>query len=215
MKLDASDQTIAFGGAFMSESQPRPSISPAMLLSVALIVVAIIAVLEPVYFLTNPRTITQTETLAMSYTQTQLLTTTSFNTFYLTATSVSTVTGVSQYTPSNPYGITPYNNPNCLVAPFNPYACNEGPPQTIIGYMTSDTCVTLYGTLANTAGTGIEQTYVIWNLPHKYSSGYYQVYGFIYPNWPQIVPFPPHPFIGETTCTGIPVWAEYPYIKAT
>lgn len=198
----------------MSEPQQRPPSSLVILLSIALIVVAIVATVEPIYFITNPRTTTQTQTLTTSYTQTQILTTKSFNTIYLTAISVLTVTGNPQYTQSNPYGVIPYNNPNCLIAPFNPYACNEGPPQTIIGYMTNGSCVTLFGTLANTAGTGVEQTYVIWDLPRTYPNGYYQVYGFIYPNWPQTVPFPPLPFIGAETCTGIPVWAQYPYVKS-
>lgn len=90
--------------------------------------------------------------------------------------------------------------------PFNPYHCNEGPPVTITGYLTNDTtCVNLY------AGTG--QNYVVWNLPATEPAGAYQVYGFVYPSWPQTQPFPPYPF-QKTICVGIPMWAVSPYIQS-
>ncbi|HYB84865.1 MAG TPA: hypothetical protein VED86_06005 [archaeon] len=89
--------------------------------------------------------------------------------------------------------------------PFNPYTCNEGPPVTVRGYLTNDTtCVDLY--------VGAGQTYVVWNLPQTEPEGAYQVYGFVYPNWPQTQPFPPYPF-QKTLCIGIPLWAVPPYIQ--
>jgi len=94
--------------------------------------------------------------------------------------------------------------------PFNPYVCNEGPPITVTGYLTSDSsCVNLY------VGSG--ETYVVWNLNQttisQYNNQAVQVYGFIYPNWPQTQPFPPYPF-QKTLCIGIPMWAMPPYIQA-
>ena len=89
--------------------------------------------------------------------------------------------------------------------PFNPYTCNEGPPVTVTGYLTNDTtCVNLY------VSSG--QNYVVWNLPQTEPTGAYQVYGFVYPNWPQTQPFPPYPF-QKTLCIGIPLWAVPPYIQ--
>jgi hypothetical protein len=93
--------------------------------------------------------------------------------------------------------------------PFNPNVCNEGPPVTVTGYLTGDTtCLDLY------VGSG--QTYVVWNLPnityYLKHSGAYQVYGFVYPNWPPTQPFPPYPF-QTTLCVGIPMWAIPPYIQ--
>jgi hypothetical protein len=77
---------------------------------------------------------------------------------------------------------------------------------TVTGYLTNDTtCVDLY------VGSG--QTYVVWNLPKTYPSGSYQVYGFLYPNWPPTQPFPPYPF-QKTICVGIPMWAIPPYIES-
>jgi predicted nucleic acid-binding Zn ribbon protein len=90
--------------------------------------------------------------------------------------------------------------------PFNPYLCNEGPPVTITGYLTNDTtCVDLYVSQG--------QTYVVWNLPNTEPAGAYQVYGFVYPNWPQTQPFPPYPF-QKTLCIGTPMWAVPPYIQS-
>jgi hypothetical protein len=99
----------------------------------------------------------------------------------------------------------PYNNPNCGY-PFNPWLCNEGPPETITGMLVNDTgCVDLY--------VGGETTYVVWNLPQTYPQGAYQVYGFVYPNWPQTEAFPPYPF-QTTLCVGIPMWSIPPYIQS-
>ena len=56
------------------------------------------------------------------------------------------------------------------------------------------------------------ENYVVWNLPQTYPDGSYQVYGFVYPNWPQTEPFPPYPF-QRTLCIGIPIWSVAPYIQ--
>jgi hypothetical protein len=89
--------------------------------------------------------------------------------------------------------------------PFNPYVCNEGPPVTVTGYLTSDSsCVDLY------VATGV--TYVVWNLNKTLSDSAYQIYGFVYPNWPPSQPFPPYPF-QKTLCVGIPMWSIPPYYQ--
>lgn len=121
-----------------------------------------------------------------------------------TMTATSTVTLASFSTLSGGPSSIWFNQQYCGY-PFNPYVCNEGSPVTVTGYLTSDSsCVNLY------AGSG--QNYVVWNLPKKYADGAYQVYGFVYPNWPQTQPFPPYPF-QKTICVGIPMWAIQPYIQ--
>lgn len=122
----------------------------------------------------------------------------------MTATSTMTVASFSalSYSPPPPSW---FNQQYCGY-PFNPDVCNEGPPVTVTGYLTNDTpCVNLYVT------TG--QSYVVWNLPKTYPTGAYQVYGFIYPYWPQAQPFPPYPF-QKTICVGTPMWAIPPYIQS-
>lgn len=99
------------------------------------------------------------------------------------------------------------SNPACNY-PFNPYYCNEGPPVTIGGYLTTDgVCTFLYD------GQGVN--YVVWNLPRhqRYPSGTYQVYGYVYSDWPLGQPFPPYPF-QRTVCTGVPLWSIPPYIQS-
>lgn len=121
----------------------------------------------------------------------------------VTSQVVPTVTVTSMVAWQNNFG----SNPACAY-PFNPYYCNEGQPVTIGGYLTTDgSCTFLYD------GQGVN--YVIWNLPHHqhYPSGTYQVYGYIYPDWPLGQPFPPYPF-QRTVCTGIPLWTIPPYIQS-
>jgi hypothetical protein len=145
-------------------------------------------------------TVTQTNYV----TQMQLSTVSFSYTSGTTMTQISTVTMASFTTLS--YGPPPswFSSQYCGY-PFNPYTCNEGPPVTITGYLTSgSSCVDLYVT------TGV--TYVVWNLPKSYPDGAYQVYGFVYPNWPQTQPFPPYPF-QKTLCVGIPMWSISPYIQ--
>jgi len=149
----------------------------------------------------GPTVITQTNYV----TQVQLtIYTASFMTTS-TETQVYTVSTAS-YT-SLPAAPPPYwFNAQYCGYPFNPSLCNEGLPVTITGYLTNDTtCVDLY--------VGQGQTYVVWNLPATEPTGAYQVYGFIYPNWPQTQPFPPYPF-QKTLCIGIPMWAVPPYIQS-
>jgi hypothetical protein len=117
--------------------------------------------------------------------------------------AVPTVTVTSTVAWQNNFG----SNPACGY-PFNPYYCNEGPPVTIAGYLTTDgSCTFLYD------DQGVN--YVVWNLPRRqqYPSGAYQVYGYIYPDWPLGLQFPPYPF-QRTICTGIPLWAVPPYIQS-
>ena len=96
------------------------------------------------------------------------------------------------------------SNPACIY-PLNPYACNEGPPVTLQGYLTTDGSCTF---LAD--GQGVN--YVVAGLPRKqYPPGQYQVYGYVYPDWPLGQPFPPYPF-QKTTCIGVPLYAIYPFI---
>jgi hypothetical protein len=116
---------------------------------------------------------------------------------------VPTVTVTSTVAWQNNFG----SNPACGY-PFNPYYCNEGQPVTIGGYLTSDeSCTFLYD------GQGVN--YAVWNLPRhqQYPSGTYQVYGYVYPDWPLGIGFPPYPF-QRTTCTGTPLWAIPPYIQS-
>ena len=116
---------------------------------------------------------------------------------------VPTVTVTSTVAWQNNFG----SNPACGY-PFNPYYCNEGQPVTIGGYLTSDeSCTFLYD------AQGVN--YVVGNLPRhrQYPSGTYQVYGYVYPDWPLGQPFPPYPF-QRTICTGTPLWAIPPYIQS-
>jgi hypothetical protein len=39
------------------------------------------------------------------------------------------------------------------------------------------------------------------------------VYGYIYPDWPLGLPFPPYPF-QRIVCTGVPLWTIPPYIQS-
>ena len=116
---------------------------------------------------------------------------------------VPTVTVTTTAVWQNNFG----SNPACGY-PFDPYYCNEGQPVTVGGYLTTDgSCTFLYD------GQGVN--YVVWNLPRyrQYPSGAYQVYGYVYPDWPLGQPFPPYPF-QRTICTGTPLWAVPPYIQS-
>jgi len=149
----------------------------------------------------GPTTITQVNYV----TNTQLATVSVSFTSSTTMTTISTMTIASFATLSAGPPTNWFNQQYCGY-PFNPYVCNEGPPVTITGYLTNDTsCVNLY------VGTG--QNYVVWNLPKNHPTGAVQVYGFIYPNWPQTQPFPPYPF-QKTICVGTPMWAIPPYIQS-
>lgn len=151
----------------------------------------------------GPTVITQTETNYV--TQMQFTTYTASFVATSTETQAYTVTMASPTVlPSGPPPPSWFTGQYCGY-PFNPYTCNEGPPVTVTGYLTNDTtCVNLY------VGSG--QTYVVWNLPKTEPAGAYQVYGFVYPNWPQTQPFPPYPF-QKTLCIGIPMWTVPPYIQ--
>ena len=172
----------------------------------------------------GPTTVTQTQ---VNYvTQMQFSTASYYTTWTETQTQAYTVTQASFTTLAAGPPPSWFNGQYCGY-PFNPYTCNEGPPVTITGYLTWDSsCANLY------VGSG--QNYVVWNLPNLPSSsfsvtatitlttatttaaisqGAYQVYGFVYPNWPQTEPFPPYPF-QTTLCVGIPMWAIPPYIQS-
>lgn len=165
-----------------------------VMLSLALMGLAIIGLT-----VRGPTTLTRTDYV----TQMQFATVSITSSTTMTMTSAMTV---ASYAALSSVPQNWFNQQYCGY-PFNPYVCNEGQPVTITGYLTSDSsCVNLY------AGTG--QNYVVWNLPRKYPSGAYQVYGFIYPDWPQTQPFPPYPF-QSTICVGIPMWAIPPYIQNT
>ena len=145
-------------------------------------------------------------------TQTQIsyVTQTQFDTY--TASLISTSTETQAYTVTTGSFSTLAAPPPAWFSgqycgyPFNPNLCNEGPPVTITGYLTNSSgCVNLY------ISTNLD--YVVWNLPKTYPDGAYQVYGFVYPNWPQTQPFPPYPF-QTTLCVGIPMWSIPPYLQA-
>ena len=147
-------------------------------------------------------------------TQMQFTTYSAAYTYTQTQIQPYTVTMASYTTPASGSGPPPswFNGQYCGY-PFNPYLCNEGPPVTVNGYLTTDgTCVDL-----SIVGG---QTYVVWNLPRKYTNSTspyintaVQVYGFVYPNWPPTQPFPPYPF-QTSICVGVPMWAIPPYIQA-
>ncbi|HXY83590.1 MAG TPA: hypothetical protein VEH56_07690 [Candidatus Saccharimonadales bacterium] len=138
----------------------------------------------------------QTQSIWLTVTQPQL------------QTSISTATSVVGPPGGGNYQLPNLSNPACQY-PFNPYGCNEGPPVTITGFLsTSGSCTFL--------SPGGGPTYAVWNLPSNYTSGFsgvVQVYGFIYPNWPAQQPFPPYPFLKQSVCIGTPMWAVYPYIQ--
>jgi len=145
-----------------------------------------------------------TETQNNYITQTQFATYTANYLTTSTETQAYTVTAASYTTQAAGPPPTWFVGQYCGY-PFNPYTCNEGPPVTVAGYLTNDTtCVDLY------VATG--ETYVVWNLPKTEPAGAYQIYGFVYPNWPQTQPFPPYPF-QKTLCVGTPLWAVPPYIQ--
>jgi hypothetical protein len=142
-------------------------------------------------------------------TRTQLneaITTVSVTTF--SRVTVTTTMSTSTYTQPQPGQVAPPVNQQYCGYPFNPWLCNEGAPVTVTGYLTTDSsCTFLY------AGTG--QNYVVWNLPKNgtWNGRPVQVYGFVYPNWPQGQPFPQNPF-QQTVCVGIPMWSIYPFIQS-
>jgi len=154
--------------------------------------------------------VTQTQTnYATNYvTQMQFTTVSAGFTSSTTTTQAYTVTVASFSTLAAGPPPTWFSQQYCGY-PFNPTVCNEGPPVTVTGYLTSDSsCVDLY------VATGL--TYVVWNLNQTTISNYQnqavQVYGFVYPNWPPSQPFPPYPF-QKTLCVGIPMWSIPPYIQ--
>lgn len=176
---------------------------PKAVFYLAMIALAVMGILAIGLAVRGPSTVTSTNVV----TQMQIATVSVGYTSSETMTIVTTMT-VGGSATTAPVGPPPiwFNQQYCGY-PFNPNLCNEGPPVTIIGQITNDsTCVTLY------AGTG-EATYVVWNLPETVPPGTYQVYGYIYPNWPPTQPFPPYPF-QQTICIGTPMWAIPPYIKS-
>jgi hypothetical protein len=176
----------------------QQTITPKIIFYVLMVALALMGILVVGLAVRGPGTVTQTNYV------TQMQLTTISLTSSTTTTQSSTITVASFSTllagpPSN------WFNQQYCGYPFNPYLCNEGPPVTVIGYLTNDaSCVGLY------VGSG--QNYEVWNLPKTYPTGAYQVYGFVYPNWPPTQPFPPYPF-QKTICVGIPMWAIPPYIQ--
>lgn len=176
----------------------QQTVMPKTMFYVMMVALALMGILAVGLAVRGPGTVTQTSNV----TQMQL-TTISF-TSSTTTTQSSTITVASFSTLLSGPPANWFNQKYCGY-PFNPYLCNEGPPVTVTGYLTNDTsCVNLY------VGSG--ETYVVWNLPKSYPTGAYQVYGFLYPNWPPTQPFPPYPF-QKTICVGIPLWTVPPYIQ--
>jgi len=181
----------------------QPGLMPKTVFYVLIIALAIMGMAITGLAVRSPGTVTQTSYV----TQMQLETVSVESTSSATMTVISTTTTTEASTAPS-YGPPPsiwFNQQYCGY-PFNPSLCNEGPPVTIAGYLTNDTtCVNLY--------TGTGQNYVVWNLPTTEPNGAYEVYGFVYPNWPPTQPFPPYPF-QKTICVGIPMWAIPPYIQS-
>ena len=178
------------------------TLMPKTVFYVLIIALAIMGMVIAGLVVRSPGTVTQTTYV----TQMQLATVSVEFTSSATMTITSTTTMTAASFSNLPSGPPPswFNQQYCGY-PFNPNVCNEGPPVTITGYLTNDTtCVNLY------SGTG--QNYVVWNLPTTEPTGAYEVYGFVYPNWPPTQPFPPYPF-QKTICVGTPMWAMPPYIQ--
>jgi len=191
----ASQPPYGDSGASKTNQQ---TVVPKTIFYVMMVALALMGILAVGLAVRGPGTVTQTNYV------TQMQLTTISITSSTTTTQPSTITVASFSTllagpPSN------WFTQQYCGYPFNPYLCNEGPPVTVTGYLTNDaSCVDLY------VGSG--ETYVVWNLPKTYPTGAYQVYGFLYPNWPPTQPFPPYPF-QQTICVGIPMWAVPPYIQ--
>jgi len=186
--------------------QPRPTLSnqqfllPKTVFYIVMIALALMGLAVVGLAVRGPTVITQTNyvTQMQITTYTVSLTTTSTQTqpYTVTMASLTTLAGPPPY----------WFNAQYCGYPFNPNLCNEGPPVTITGYLTNDTtCVNLY--------VGQNLNYVVWHLPKTEPDGAYQVYGYVYPNWPQTQPFPPYPF-QKTLCIGTPLWAIPPYIQS-
>jgi len=190
-------------GASAHEEAASPKgnqiVMPKTVFYLAMIALALMGIVAIGLAARGPTMITNTSYV----TQMQISTVSIGYTSGATMTIISTMTAGSSTTAVGPPPIW-FNQQYCGF-PFDPLLCNEGPPVTVIGQITNDTtCVNLY------VGTG--QTYVVWNLPETVSDGSYQVYGYVYPNWPPTQPFPPYPFL-RTICIGTPMWAVPPYIE--
>ena len=149
----------------MSENSPVTyQLNASAIIKVLLVVVAILG-LATAGLVVKSAGSPETQTLI----ETSYLTDTQIETQTETQVSFSTITGASTITnqgyPSSyypPSAASSWYSPLTCTYPFNPYLCNEGPPQTITGYLTNDTsCVDLY--------VGGEGTYVVWNLPQTYA----------------------------------------------
>ena len=200
---DAAAFCQACGASAHEEAtSPKGSqvIMPKTIFYLAMIALAIMGISTIGLAIRGPTIVTNTNYV----TQMQVTTVSLSYTSSATMTLMSTVTVASATTaPAGPPPIW-FNQEYCGY-PFNPLLCNEGPPVTIIGQISNDsTCVDLY------VSTG--QSYVVWNLPETLTSGPYQVYGYVYPNWPPTQPFPPYPF-QRTICVGTPMWAIPPYAE--
>jgi len=182
-------------------TQTQQAPVPRTLFYVMIIALAIMGLVSAGLAVRSPGVVTETSYVTLTQMQYQ---TVSIG-FTSSITSTATFTAASFSTVSNGPPPIWFNQPQYCGYPFNPYVCSEGPPVTITGYLTNDTtCVNLY------VGSG--QNYVVWNLPQTYPDGAYQIYGFVYPNWPPTQPFPPYPF-QKAICVGIPLWAISPYIQ--
>ncbi|MGD0424030.1 MAG: zinc ribbon domain-containing protein [Candidatus Bathyarchaeia archaeon] len=184
-----------------SSSSGNQVVMPKTIFYLAMIALAIMGIATIGLAMRGPTTVTNTNYV----TQMQIATVSVSFTSSATMTVMSTVTvGSATTVPVGPPPIW-FNQQYCGY-PFNPNLCNEGPPVTVPGQITNDSsCVTLY------VGTG--QTYVVWNLPETLPPGAYQVYGYVYPNWPPTQPFPPYPF-QKIICIGTPMWAIPPYVQS-
>jgi hypothetical protein len=197
--LCGASQTVS-GDQEVSRVTERRVVMSKIIFYSVIIALALMGLVVTGLVIRGPGTVTQVNYV----TKTQLATVSVSFTSSAIMTATSTMT-VASFTTLSAGQANWFNQQYCGY-PFNPYLCNEGPPVTVSGSLTSDaSCVNLY------VDTG--QTYVVWNLPKKYPDGAYHVYGFVYPDWPQTQPFPPYPF-QRTVCIGIPMWAIPPYIQS-
>jgi len=195
-----------------------------------LALVAVAALFTTGYQFFNPAVHTTTRTLpgtTISTTSTSVSTTsiiqTTVVTTRLTETGQALIVGVTvtvtkvsvthvaqsqtQYQPTCQY---PYSQNGCTPPPcpypFNPATCNEGPPVTVAGQLTSNgpgSCTFLY---LDGMSNG-PQNYVLYNVTvGSWNNKLVQVFGYAYPNWPGTQPFPPYQFPYNETCVGTPFW---------
>ncbi len=172
---------------------------------VALLVVSVVSMGSTLYMAKNPTVFTLTQNQYLTELSTSTIppsTETTTETRSVTSSLPVTVFQISRTTTTQG-GQTIYiqSATSSCGYPFDPSTCNEGSPITVVGNLAGgqSTCVFMLG-----GGDG--RTYALYNLQTG-TTGFVQVFGYAYPNWPQGQQFPPYqPFPSGSICSGIPFW---------